>query len=72
MDMSQHPKGATETSTKADSAEQRATNIAYFVIVAIIAGWAGITAIFGLGGFIFTAVSFVPVIFAIMVLLTLG
>jgi len=75
MDMSQHPAAADdtfETVTKNDVAEKRATNITYAAIVAILGGWAASSALFGLAGFIFPAVAAVPVIFVIMVLLTLG
>ncbi|WP_428541912.1 hypothetical protein [Profundibacter sp.] len=73
--MSQHPAVADdtfETVTKNDVAEKRATNITYAAIVAILGGWATSSALFGLAGFIVPAVAAVPVIFVIMVLLTLG
>ncbi len=75
MDMSQHPAAADdsfETVTNDDVAEKRATNITYAAIVAILGGWITSSAIFGLAGFIFPALAAVPVIFVIMVLLTLG
>jgi len=75
MDMSQTPAAADttfETVTKNDVAEKRATNLTYAAIVAILGGWAASSALFGLAGFIFPAVAAVPVIFVIMVLLTLG
>ncbi len=75
MDMSQTPAAADttfETVTQKDVAEKRATNLTYVGIVALLGGWAASTALFGLAGFIFPAVAAVPVIFVIMVLLTLG
>ena len=75
MDMSQHPAAAAdtiETVTKADAAEKRATNIAYFVITAIIATWGVSIATFGVIGFTLPAVAAVPLIFILMVRLTLG
>ena len=61
-----------ETVTEKDVAEKRATHITYATIVAILGGWAASAALFGLAGFIFPAVAAVPVVFVIMVLLTLG
>jgi len=75
MDTSQHPAAAEDTFktvTENDVAEKRATNLTYAVIVAILGGWAASSALFGLAGFIFPAVAAVPVIFVIMVMLTLG
>ncbi len=75
MDMSHTPAAADdsfETVTEKDVADKRATNITYAGIVAILGGWIASSALFGLAGFIFPAVAAVPVIFVIMVLLTLG
>lgn len=75
MDMSQHPAQAVDTVktfTEADAAEARATKMTYVVIVALIAAWATSTAVFGVAGFFLPAVAAVPLIFVIMVVLTLG
>ena len=75
MDMSQHPAEAAttlETFTEEDAAEARATKITYVAIVALLAAWGTSVAIFGVAGFFLPAVAAVPLIFVVMVLLTLG
>ena len=75
MDMSQHPTidtSTVETYSKADAAEARATTQTYIGISMLVASWAVSTALFGVAGFYLPAVAAVPLIFMVLVRITLG
>ncbi|HHI71075.1 MAG TPA: hypothetical protein ENJ91_08735 [Rhodobacteraceae bacterium] len=75
MDMSQHPAEAVNTFTPESETERkqsRATLIAYFTLALIIAGWAASVATFGVIGFTLPAVASVPLIFILLIRITLG
>jgi len=79
MDMSQHPASSARLTvpiTKPQSAEEAIEKREFWITmlftIALIAIWAGATAIFGLIGFILFAVGLVPVAFLLLIRLTLG
>ena len=79
MDVSQHPADAdrltvpiTAPQSAEEAAEKKAFWVAVFIAVGLIAIWAGATAIFGLIGYILVSVALVPLVFVVMIKLTLG
>lgn len=79
MEMGQHTTAesrltvpVTKPRTKEEAEEKKAFWVTILGAVALIAFWAGATVFYGLSGFILVAVGFVPVVFIILIKLTLG
>lgn len=79
METNQHPAHAdrltvpiTASKSAEEAAEKKAFWIAIFIAVGLIVIWAGATAIFGLIGYILVSVALVPLVFVVMIKLTLG